>query len=171
MRIDAAGDHDLSGGVDHTRAIRHRQAAGRGDRGDLVAGDQDVMSADTLRRHHPVAANHQIDHAILPAIYFASHRRLSTASRQARADEGDGLRRFDEIARRVRGVGATIARGGWRNDLSRQVGPYRLTQGLTVLPASELFVAFLALTCMLRNCYIGRRADGRNEWGSRCPTA
>ena len=62
VRIDAAGDDDLAGGIDDAGALRDGDAAGCGDRGDGPAGDQDVMCANALWRHHRVAADHQIDH-------------------------------------------------------------------------------------------------------------
>ena len=66
MGIDPARHDDFAGGVDHPRALRQRQAAGRRDRGDLPAGNDDVMRANALRRHHRIATDHQIDHCTPP---------------------------------------------------------------------------------------------------------
>ena len=64
VRIDAARHDDLAGRIDQPRAVRHRQAAARRHRDDAFAGDCDVVGADALRRHHGVAAHHQIDHGM-----------------------------------------------------------------------------------------------------------
>jgi hypothetical protein len=42
MRVDAAWDHDLAGGVDDPPRTDRSKTTGRADRDDLLAGDGDI---------------------------------------------------------------------------------------------------------------------------------
>ena len=83
VRIDAARYDDLAPRIDQPRALRHRQAAGRGHRDDALAGDRDVKSTDALRRDHGIATHHEIDHRCPPPVP-ASHRYARGPHAQAR---------------------------------------------------------------------------------------
>ncbi len=66
VRVDAARDDDLAGGVDHAARLIVGEGAGARHGGDGLALNADVPGAGALRRHHLVAANDQIEHVFLP---------------------------------------------------------------------------------------------------------
>ena len=62
MRVDAARDHQLAGGVDRPGRRIAPEGAGGGDGGDLLAGDGDVGDDRAGRRDDGSAADEQVQH-------------------------------------------------------------------------------------------------------------
>lgn len=60
VRVDAAGDDDLTRGVNQAAALRQRQRAMPGKRHDASVLHADVIGAHPERSDHPIAADHQV---------------------------------------------------------------------------------------------------------------
>ena len=60
MRVDAARNDDLAGGVDHPHRLDVVKNAGCGDGDEGFTRDADVPGAAALRCDHLVSANYQI---------------------------------------------------------------------------------------------------------------
>ena len=63
MRIDATRYDDLPGRVDQSFGGFSSESAGRSRRHDFLALNRQITRRHTSRRHHPVAAYHQIEHS------------------------------------------------------------------------------------------------------------
>jgi hypothetical protein len=65
VRVDAAGDDDLAGGVDDPlRRPGRPQATRRADRNDLVADNPDIEGSGSARHDRDTAGNNQIEHGL-----------------------------------------------------------------------------------------------------------
>ena len=62
MRIDAARHHDLPGGVDGPSGADRREAAGRADRGDMLAVHSDIGPLGTRGKDGDAARDNDIEH-------------------------------------------------------------------------------------------------------------
>jgi hypothetical protein len=61
VRIDAAGDDDFAGGVDHSARLIDSKGIHVGDCGDLAAGDRNVARGDAARGHDAVGPDDEIE--------------------------------------------------------------------------------------------------------------
>src|SRR5689334_7057568 len=63
MRVDAAGDHDLAGGVEDPPAADRREAPRGADRGDLAADHNYIGRLGSARQNRGPARDDQVKHA------------------------------------------------------------------------------------------------------------
>jgi hypothetical protein len=62
MRVDAAGNDDLSGSVDHPPGAERGEAARPTDRGDLLAGNADIGRLRPRGQDRKAAGHDDIEH-------------------------------------------------------------------------------------------------------------
>ena len=65
MRVDAARDHDLARRVDDPSGADRGEAAGRADRGDVLAGDADIGRLGTRGQDGATACDDDVEHLSL----------------------------------------------------------------------------------------------------------
>jgi hypothetical protein len=64
VRVEAARDHDLPGGVDDPHGADRRETSRPADGGDLAAADTDIGLFRSTRQNRNTAGNDQIEHAL-----------------------------------------------------------------------------------------------------------
>ena len=67
VRVDAAGDHDLAGGVDRAPGAQRGEAAGGADRGDALALDADIGLLRAGRQNGKTAGDHGVEQGFPPS--------------------------------------------------------------------------------------------------------